>query len=209
MVVIVTTSNVPPDQLYRDGLQRSRFLPAIDALKKYTQVMHLGGDVDYRLRALESAEIYHTPIDDAGEKMLEACFRQAVSTVQFEQDAGVTINDRVIVARQLAEHVVWFDFSQLCMTNRSTADYIEIARRFDTVLVSGIPKMDANNTDVARRFINLIDEFYDRHVKLVVTAAVGPENLYDGQRLSFEFERTASRLREMQSREFLASKHLP
>jgi cell division protein ZapE len=207
-VVIVTTSNSLPDDLYKDGLQRARFLPAIEALKKHTDVVHLGGDMDYRLRVLESAQIYHTPIDADGEQLLVSCFKQAVSPAQFEADTEIEINGRNIKVRQVAEHVVWFEYSELCMTARSTADYIEIARRFETVLIGGIQKMDTNSADVARRFINLIDEFYDRNVKIVVTAAVVPELLYEGERLSFEFERTISRLREMQSRDYLSSKHL-
>lgn len=207
-VVIVTTSNSRPDDLYRDGLQRARFLPAIAALNSHTNVVHLGGDVDYRLRALEAAEIYHTPVDEAGERVLAESFKQAVSPAKFSTNVHIEINDREIRARQLAEHVVWFDFSELCMTARSTADYIEIAKRFDTVMVSGVTKLSSNNTDVARRFINLIDEFYDRNVKLIVTAEALPEQLYEGTRLAFEFERTASRLREMQSRDYLSSKHL-
>jgi cell division protein ZapE len=208
-VVIVTTSNVRPDDLYKDGLQRAQFLPAIDALNEFTEVIYLGGDTDYRLRALENAEIYHVPLDDAADAVLDDYFRKAVAAGEVRSDNSVEINQRQIDVYKLAENVVWFQFDALCMTNRSTDDYIEIARQFDTVLVANIPTMDGSNTDVARRFINMIDEFYDRKVKLVATAAALPESLYEGTRLSFEFERTASRLREMQSVEYLASKHQP
>jgi len=208
-VVIVTTSNVHPDDLYRDGLQRAQFLPAIEALKEHTEVVFLGGDTDYRLRALENAEIYHVPLDASADSVLDDYFRQAVAAGEVSTEVTVEINQRPINAVKLSESVVWFQFDALCMTNRSTDDYIEIARRFDTVLVANIPQMDVSNTDVARRFINMIDEFYDRKVKLVVTAAALPEDLYEGTRLSFEFERTASRLREMQSVDYLASKHQP
>ena len=208
-VVIVTTSNVHPDDLYRDGLQRAQFLPAIEALKEHTEVVFLGGDTDYRLRALENAEIYHVPLDASADSVLDDYFRQAVAAGEVTTELTVEINQRPINAVKLSENVVWFQFDALCMTNRSTDDYIEIARRFDTVLVANIPQMDVSNTDVARRFINMIDEFYDRKVKLVVTAAALPEDLYEGTRLSFEFERTASRLREMQSVDYLASKHQP
>ncbi len=208
-VVIVTTSNVHPDDLYRDGLQRAQFLPAIEALKNNSEVVFLGGDTDYRLRALENAEIYHVPLDASANVVLDEYFREAVASGSFSTDAPVVINGREIQSYRLADSIVWFEFESLCMTNRSTDDYIEIARLFETVLVANVPQMDARNTDVARRFINMIDEFYDRRVKLVITAEVVPENLYDGTRLSFEFERTASRLREMQSVDYLSSKHQP
>ena len=208
-VVIVTTSNAQPDDLYHDGLQRAQFLPAIDALKKNSDVVFLGGDTDYRLRALENAEIYHVPLDDKADLVLDEYFRQAVASGNYQTDVPVEINNRDIQSHKLAESIVWFEFEALCMTNRSTDDYIEIARLFETVLVANVPQMSASNSDVARRFINMIDEFYDRRVKLVVTAEVVPEALYDGTRLSFEFERTASRLREMQSIDYLSSKHQP
>ena len=206
-VVIVTTSNVQPNELYKDGLQRAQFLPAIDALNEFTDVIFLGGDTDYRLRALENAEIYHVPLDAAADAVLDDYFRKAVANGEVITDSSVEINQRRINVHKLSENVVWFQFDALCMTNRSTDDYIEIAQQFDTVLVANIPTLDGSSTDVSRRFINMIDEFYDRKVKLVVTAAALPEALYQGTRLSFEFERTASRLREMQSVEYLASQH--
>ena len=208
-VIILTTSNVEPDDLYRDGLQRAQFLPAIEALKENTEVVFLGGDIDYRLRALENAEIYHHPLDEYADATLAAYFEQAVAATSYTEKASLEINDRQIETVLLADNVVWFTFTALCDTNRSTDDYIEIARLFHTVLLSEVPVMDGKSSDVSRRFINLVDEFYDRNVKLVITADDVPEALYQGERLAFEFDRTVSRLREMQSTEYLSSQHQP
>ena len=208
-VIILTTSNVAPDDLYRDGLQRVQFLPAIEALKQNTEVVFLGGDIDYRLRALENADIYHQPLDKYADATLEAYFMQVVAATSHRRKASLEINDRLIDTVLLADNVVWFTFDALCNTNRSTDDYIEIARLFHTVLLSGVPVMDGKSSDVSRRFINLVDEFYDRNVKLVVTAEDVPEALYQGERLAFEFDRTVSRLREMQSTQYLSSQHQP
>lgn len=208
-VSLVTTSNAEPDNLYKDGLQRSRFLPAIESIKQHTEVAFLGGDIDYRLRVLENAEIYHTPLDETADASLKAYFHQMVATGTFTSALSININDRSIDTVMLSDDVVWFSFESLCMTNRSTDDYIEVARLFHTVLVSGVTTMDDKSNDISRRFINMVDEFYDRSVKLVVTAEVLPEHLYSGKRLSFEFDRTISRLREMQSTDYLASQHRP
>lgn len=208
-VSLVTTSNAEPDTLYKDGLQRSRFIPAIESIKQHTEVVFLGGDVDYRLRVLENAEIYHTPLDEFADASLEAYFHQMVAAGTFETAQGISVNDRQVDTVLLSDDVVWFTFESLCMTSRSTDDYIELARLFHTVLVSGVIAMDDKSDDIGRRFINLVDEFYDRNVKLVLTAAVLPEQLYTGKRLAFEFDRTVSRLREMQSTDYLASQHRP
>lgn len=208
-VIILTTSNVAPDDLYRDGLQRAQFLPAIEALKQNTDVVFLGGDIDYRLRALENADIYHQPLDKYADATLETYFMQAVAATSYTEKTPLEINDRQIDTVLLADNVVWFSFNALCNTNRSTDDYIEIARLFHTVLLSEVPVMDGKSSDVSRRFINLVDEFYDRNVKLVITAEDVPEALYQGERLAFEFDRTVSRLREMQSTDYLSSQHQP
>ena len=208
-VSLVTTSNAEPDTLYKDGLQRSRFIPAIESIKQHTEVVFLGGDVDYRLRVLENAEIYHTPLDEFADASLEAYFHQMVAAGTFETAQVISVNDRQVDTVLLSDDVVWFTFESLCMTSRSTDDYIELARLFHTVLVSGVIAMDDKSDDIGRRFINLVDEFYDRNVKLVLTAAVLPEQLYTGKRLAFEFDRTVSRLREMQSTDYLASQHRP
>jgi len=208
-VTLVTTSNAEPDNLYKDGLQRSRFVPAIESIKQHTEVVFLGGDIDYRLRVLENAEIYHAPLDEFADATLEAYFHQMVAAGTFETEQSISVNGRQIDTVLLADDVAWFKFESLCMTSRSTDDYIELARLFHTILLSGVVAMDEKNNDAGRRFINLVDEFYDRNVKLVITAEVPPEQLYTGSRLSFEFDRTVSRLREMQSTDYLASQHRP
>lgn len=207
-VTLIATSNIPPDQLYKDGLQRERFLPAIARVQKNCDVLHLDSPTDYRLRALTSAEIYHWPSDQDAQLQLGHNFDQiAAETGEF---AGkMRINGRDIRFLRQAEGVAWFEFDELCETARAAADYIEIARMHHTVLISRVPQLVHELEDAARRFITLVDEFYDRGVKLILAADVPQEQLYAGKRLNFEFERTQSRLTEMQSREYLAQPHLP
>lgn len=205
-VTLVATSNIVPDDLYRDGLQRQRFLPAIALIKRHTRVVNVDGGVDYRLRTLEQAELYHWPLDDAAESSLADSFH-ALAPEPGQADTVLEVEGRDIAVRWLADDVAWFDFAALCDGPRSQNDYIELARRFHAVLVSDIPRLGGASDDQARRFINLVDEFYDRNVKLMVSAAVPLRELYSGGRLGFEFERTRSRLLEMQSREYLARPH--
>jgi cell division protein ZapE len=207
-VTLVATSNVAPDQLYKDGLQRQRFLPAIALLEKHTQVLELEPGVDYRLRLLEQAEIYHFPLDEEADENLRRYFND-IAPEQGQQEAALVLNARDVMTRRLADGVVWFDFQSICGGPRSQEDYIELARCYHTVMISGIGQLDRESEDEARRFIALVDEFYDRNVKLIVSAEVPLEDLYQGHRLVFEFERTRSRLQEMQSHEFLARPHLP
>ena len=205
-VTLVATSNVEPRNLYRDGLQRRRFLPAIDLLEQHCRVLHMDGGTDYRLRALEQAELYHHPLDAGAETSLAASF-DALAPDPGARDVEIEIEGRTIRARAEAEDVVWFDFPELCDGPRSQNDYIEIAREYHAVLVSGVPHFTITIEDQARRFIALVDEFYDRGVKLILSAEVPIPELYGGEKLAFEFERTASRLLEMQSREYLARVH--
>jgi cell division protein ZapE len=207
-VTLVATSNVALDQLYRDGLQRQRFLPAIALLQTHTRVVELGAGVDYRLRVLEQAEIYHCPLDSQAEENLERYF-QDIAPERDEQDVSLVLNDREVTARRLAGDAVWFDFHAICGGPRSQDDYIELARCYQTVMVSGIPQLTRDTEDEARRFISLVDEFYDRNVKLIVSADVSLDEIYRGRKLEFEFRRTRSRMQEMQSQEFLARPHLP
>lgn len=206
-VTLVATSNIPPEELYRNGLQRRRFLPAIALLQRHTRVLNVDGGTDYRLRSLERAEIYHEPLDDEAEASLERSFASLAPGPARENEV-LEVEGRPIVARKRADDVVWFDFPELCDGPRSQNDYIELAREFHAVLVSNVPCFTSHLDDQARRFISLVDEFYDRGVKLILSADAPLEALYQGERLAFEFERTRSRLLEMQSHEYLARDHL-
>lgn len=207
-VTLVATSNIVPDDLYKDGLQRARFLPAIALLKQHTLVLNVDGGTDYRLRTLEQAELYHCPLDAAADAGLQRSF-EALAPEPGLDNQALEVEGRQIRARRVADDVAWFDFAELCDGPRSQNDYIELAREFHAVLVGGIPQLGGERDDQARRFINLVDEFYDRNVKLVVAAAVPLAELYAGGRLGFEFERTRSRLLEMQSHEYLERPHRP
>ena len=205
-VVLVATSNVEPNRLYENGLQRRRFLPAIELLKSNTRIHHMDSPVDFRLRVLERAEIYHSPLDSAAEKSLARSF-SALAPETPEKNVVLDIENRPIKARLVAEDVAWFEFTELCEGPRSQNDYIELSRIFHAVLISNVLRFSTRDEDAARRFISLVDEFYDRNVKLIVSADVAIEDLYGGERLRFEFERTKSRLFEMQSHEYLARAH--
>jgi len=207
-VTLVATSNVPPQELYKDGLQRQRFLPAIALLQQHTKVMELEAGVDYRLRVLERAEIYHYPLDEQADRNLNTYFK-AIAPDAGNKAQPLSVNGREIPARRLADGVAWFDFQALCGGPRSQEDYIELSRCYQTVMLSAIPRLGRDNEDEARRFIALVDEFYDRNVKLICSAEAPLQEIYDGRRLKFEFERTRSRLQEMQSHEYLARPHLP
>jgi cell division protein ZapE len=205
-VTLVTSSNTPPEKLYKDGLQRDSFLPAIALLQKYCVEVHAMGAEDYRLRALTRSPVYRTPLDDTSETWLCERWKELTAGAAL-RDGNIVIEDRKIPVRGRGKGIAWFDFAALCEGPRGTSDYIEIAREFHTVLLGGIPTFDRANEDAARRFVNLIDELYDRHVNLVCTAAAPPTALYSGTRLQGAFERTASRLIEMQSTEYLATEH--
>jgi cell division protein ZapE len=206
-VTLVATSNSAPDDLYSDGLQRQRFLPAIDALKAHTTVIRVGDGVDYRLRLLQQAGTYLVPDDETSRGKLQHYFAESASS-QIQENHALYINGRDIPVRACAKGIAWFDFDAICDGPRSQNDYIEIARWYPTVIVSGVPVLDSTLENQARRFIALVDEFYDRRVKLIVSAAAEIDNLYRGSKLEFEFERTTSRLIEMQSTEYLAAPHL-
>jgi len=206
-VTLVFTSNAPPGELYRNGLQRSRFLPAIALIERCTETVNVDAGLDYRLRQLERAPLYLDALDPFADESLALRFEEIAG--EAGQPGGVLeVEGRQIPVRRRGSDVVWFDFTALCAGPRSASDYVEIARDFHTVFVSGIPVLEDGANDPARRFIALVDEFYDRNVKLVVSAAAAPAVLYRGERLAFEFERTRSRLVEMQTREYLARPHL-
>jgi cell division protein ZapE len=214
-VVLVTTSNFHPDELYEHGLQRNQFLPAIALIKERLEVVNVDSGTDYRLRELERAGVYH--VEESADASLEAAFH-AIARHETLDGGELEIEGRMIPVRQHAREVAWFDFSALCDGPRGKADYIEIARRYETVLLSGVPRFTVHMADQLRRFVWLIDEFYDRRVKLMVSADATPEALFvDGDEDdAFQVQlnaslkqRLVSRLTEMQTREYLGQPHLP
>jgi len=216
-VTLVATSNVEPRNLYKDGLQRQRFLPTIDLLQQHVDVIAVDGTTDYRLRRLTQAGTY-LPSDasDTMQRLRELFDELADQSSRPWPDqsavnptSSIEIEGRHIPVIRERGGVVWFDFTALCSGPRSQEDYIEIARDYQSVIVSDIPVLDSFHEDEARRFIALVDEMYDRNVNLIVSAAAPPVELYCGERVAFQFERTASRLIEMQSEEYLAREHRP
>jgi cell division protein ZapE len=207
-VTLVFTSNAAPRDLYQDGLQRQRFMPAIELIERQTEVINVDAGTDYRLRQLERAPLYISTRTHDADRLLAQRF-EAIAGVPGTAGGTLEVEGREIPVRQRHTGVVWFDFGALCAGPRSQADYIEIARSFHTVVVSGVPRFDASRDDEARRFISLVDEFYDRGVKLVASAEGPPTTLYQGERLAFEFQRTASRLAEMQTHAYLQRPHRP
>ena len=202
-VTFVMTSNYAPDTLYPDGLHRDRMLPTIALLKSKLDVMNVDAGLDYRKRALEQVEAYHTPLGAEADQALRHAFASIAETA--DEDTRIHIEAREIKALRHAGGIVWFDFATLCGGPRSQNDYLEIASRFHTVILSGIPCLSASMSSEARRFTWLIDVFYDNKVKLIMSAEVEPEALYTQGTLSNEFHRTVSRIVEMQSREYMQS----
>ncbi|MFT5519930.1 MAG: cell division protein ZapE, partial [Enterobacterales bacterium] len=207
-ISLVATSNIVPDQLYWNGLQRERFLPAIALVKKHTEILNVDGGIDYRLRTLEQAEIYHSPLDQAAIDNLQFSFTH-LAVDKIIENSKIVINGREISVVALADGIVWLDYKVACASPRSAKDYIELSKLYQTALVANIPRLNDEVNDEVRRFISLVDEFYERNVKLIISAAVPLEELYVGSRLAFEFRRTLSRLQEMQSLSYLAKPHLP
>jgi cell division protein ZapE len=209
-VTLVSTSNVQPRDLYKNGLQRQRFIPTIDLLERHVDVVAVDGPTDYRLRCLTQAGTYLSSSATGSMQRLRELFGELADGGQtVDSTNSIEIEGRRIPVVCESGGVVWFDFMALCSGPRSQEDYIEIARDYQSVIVSDVPVLDALHEDEARRFIALIDELYDRNVNLIVSAAAPPTELYRGDRVAFQFERTASRLIEMQSEEYLAREHRP
>ncbi|MFK7885881.1 MAG: cell division protein ZapE [Gammaproteobacteria bacterium] len=202
-VTLVATSNVAPDDLYKNGLQRARFLPAIDQIKTHCEVIETTGASDYRLRLLKATDAYRVGLDATTEAAMSNDFA-SLAPVGVTGPGHMSINFRSIAFVRRAVGIAWFSFDALCRGPRGTADYIDLARCFGTVMVSDIPQLDETLENEARRFIALIDEFYDRRINVILSAAVALDELYTGKKLTFEFRRTRSRLQEMQSEEYLA-----
>ena len=207
-IVLVATSNIVPDELYKNGLQRARFLPAIKLLNKHTNIVNVDSGVDYRLRTLEQAEIYHSPLDEAATENLHGYFQQ-LSCEPGVKAQPIEINNRQIPTVRHSDGVLMIEFKDLCDGPRGQNDYIELSRLYHSVLIANVVAMSEKNDDVARRFIAMIDEFYERHVKVIMSAEVPMESLYSTGRLEFEFKRCLSRLQEMQSTDYLKKEHLP
>jgi cell division protein ZapE len=207
-VVLVATSNIAPDRLYENGLQRDRFLPSIELIKRHTQLIEIQTGVDYRLRSLSQATLYHCPIVETTEQRLLSCFRDLTpDKTEIREGGFIELLERKLQTRYCADDVVWFEFEHLCEGPRSAFDYVELAKMYHAVLLSAVPQLDETRNDSARRFISLVDELYDRRVKLIIAADAPIQTLYQGQQLGFEFERTRSRLWEMQSQEYLGYQH--
>jgi len=205
-VALVFTSNVKPKDLYKGGLQRERFLPTIALLEKHCEIVAVDGGVDYRLRQLTAAPIYLQSGSADTPKQLEELFDD-LSDDDVESGGTITVNHRKIRVVRESENVIWFEFAALCEGPRSPADYVAIASEYQSVIIAGVPVFDDAADNAARRFISVIDEFYDRGVNVILSAAAAPADLYRGEKLKFEFQRTASRLVEMQSKEYLARAH--
>ncbi|MBQ4832795.1 AFG1 family ATPase [Pseudoalteromonas sp. MMG010] len=206
-IVLVATSNIVPDELYRNGLQRARFMPAITLVKENTEIVNVDSGIDYRLRTLEQAEIFHSPLDQQADANLFEYFDK-LSPEAGELNKPITIEGRLINTRKVAKCVVMFEFSELCETARSQVDYMEISRLYNTVILSNVKQLGQANDDAARRFIALVDEFYERNVTLIISAEKPITELYTQGNLNFEFKRCISRLQEMQSLDYLAKEHL-
>jgi cell division protein ZapE len=203
----VATSNIPPDELYRNGLQRARFLPAIDAIKQHCDIMNVDAGVDYRLRTLTQAHLWLSPLNAETTREMDKLWLALAG-----QNASTPRNSRLTIARcprGVENQTLAVSFTTLCVDARSQHDYIALSRLFHTVMVLDVPVMTRLMESEARRFIALVDEFYERHVKLVVSAEVPLYEIYQGERLKFEFQRCLSRLQEMQSEEYLKLEHMP
>jgi len=207
-VIIIITSNLEPDHLYKDGLQRERFIPAIKLIKQFNKIIKIDDGTDHRLNTIQNSDLYYSPLNEENQKKLEDYFIK-LSPCKPKTSTQLQINHRPLPVYKLADDVVWFIFDQIFNSPRAVADYIELAKLFHTVFISEIPFLTEKNEDMSRRFIQLMDEFYDRNVKIILSAASEPEELYKGINLKFEFDRTVSRLKEMKSVNYLKKAHKP
>lgn len=206
-VTLVATSNIAPDDLYKGGISRDRFLPAIELIKSHTQVIHLTSNKDYRMRVLQGGGVYLTPLNEFTQKQLSNQFEQLADHLWTENEL-LTIEGRTIRTYRKGNGIIWFHFRDLCHSPRSQVDYIEIAKSFHTVFVSHVPKLKETQIDEVIYLINLVDIFYDAKVKLILSAECSIEELYQKGEMQFEFKRTKSRLHEMQSLEYLRKMHV-
>lgn len=207
-VTLVTTSNIAQAELYKNGLQRDRFLPAIKLLQTFTEEVYVDSGNDYRMAYLRDDSIYHYPLDQASEQALADCFSQLAGHHE-DSKSSIDINGREVQVVATGSGVAWFEFEILCEGHRSRMDYIELSKRFHTLILANVPELNDFRKDASRRLIELVDELYDRGVNLIISAATNAESLYLGKSLSQPFKRTVSRLQEMASLEYIARPHLP
>ena len=205
-ITLVATSNIAPDGLYKNGIHRDRFIPTIEMVKKHCQVLNVDAGVDYRLRVLKQAQLFKSPLTQDNQNWMAQRF-SALTNTQHHSSEPIIINQRVVETIAHTEDVLWCEFSELCFKPRSPADFIEIANIYNTVLVSNVPHLTDFLSEGTRRFIYLVDEFYDRGVKLLLTSEDSIIEIYQGEKLAFEIERTRSRLLEMQSDDYLNEEH--
>lgn len=208
-IALVATSNIPPDELYRNGLQRARFLPAIELIKRYCDVLNVDAGIDYRLRTLTQAHLYLTPLSAETEAEMQAMFRRLSGRDITQPGPVLEVNHRPLATLSAGDGVLAVDFATLCLDARSQNDYIALSRLYHTVLLHHVPVMAVKDENAARRFLALVDEFYERRVKLIISAQVPMFEIYQGEHLKFEYQRCLSRLQEMQSEEYLRQPHLP
>lgn len=207
-ITLVATSNIPPDELYRNGLQRARFLPAIEAIKQFCDVMNVDAGIDYRLRTLTQAHLWLSPLNEQTTQQMDKLWL-ALAGAPRSHAPELEINHRPLATLGVENQTLAVSFATLCVDARSQHDYIALSRLFHTVMLFEVPVMTKLMENEARRFIALVDEFYERHVKLVVSAAAPLHEIYQGERVKFEFQRCLSRLQEMQSEEYLKREHMP
>ncbi|WP_242388293.1 cell division protein ZapE [Kosakonia cowanii] len=207
-ITLVATSNIPPDELYRNGLQRARFLPAIEAIKQFCDVMNVDAGIDYRLRTLTQAHLWLSPLNEQTSQQMDKLWL-ALAGAPRSHAPELEINHRPLATLGEENQTLAVSFATLCVDARSQHDYIALSRLFHTVMLFEVPVMTTLMENEARRFIALVDEFYERHVKLVVSAAAPLHEIYQGERVKFEFQRCLSRLQEMQSEEYLKREHMP
>ncbi|MCF9045311.1 cell division protein ZapE [Acinetobacter nectaris] len=205
-LTLIATSNIAPDGLYKDGLHRDRFLPTIDMVKSNCHILNVDAGVDYRLRILKQAQLFKTPLNEESRLWMQERF-DALTQSQKKLNESIEINHRQVKTLGLSDDVLWCHFSELCLQPRSPSDFIEIANKYQTILLSDVPHLTDQLNDATRRFIYLVDEFYDRGVKLLLTSEDSIIDLYHGEKLAFEIERTRSRLLEMQSDDYLSAVH--
>ncbi|MGH1483214.1 MAG: cell division protein ZapE [Geminicoccales bacterium] len=201
-VITIATSNFPPDRLYENGLNRDRFLPFIERLKAQLEIVAVAGPTDYRLERLQDVPVYYSPLGPAADAALHAIFAKLTDDATGESE-DIEIGSRHLIVPKAARGVAWFDFNALCEQPLGAADYLALTEHYHTLIVQGVPKLDHDKHNEARRFMTLVDALYECRVNLIVSADAEPEDLYHAGDGAFEFERTASRLMEMQSRDYI------